>query len=132
MVGNVMNNAMTGLYAASKRLENSANNVANMGSTTSRINGETVNTPFKPQQVTQTSLSMGGVRADLRPVEPSSMSRYDPTNVAADAEGITEYPNVDLEEEIVNQQLASYDYKANLKSIEAYKEMTDELTDILA
>ena len=132
MLSSSMNIALTGLRAAETRLANSANNVANMQSTVSRIDGERVLEPFKAQQVTQTSLSTGGVRTDLRAVDPKSVPVYDPTNVAANEEGITQYPNVDLEEEIINQQIATYDFKANLNVIETTDEMMDDLLDIKA
>lgn len=124
--------AISGLQAASARLNNSANNVANIHSTTSNVGGERVMEAFKPQQVTQTSLSSGGVQADLRAVDPATVPVYDPENIAANEEGITEYPNVDLEEEVVNQQIAKYDYKANLKVIETADEMMEDLLDITA
>ena len=132
VIGNSTYIALSGMHAASKRLANSANNVANMHTTTSRIDGERVNQPFRPQQVTQTSLASGGVVTNLRGVEPASVSVPDASNVAADAEGITQYPNVDLEEEIVTQQIASYDFKANAKVISTENSMFEALLNMTA
>ncbi len=132
MVSAPINNAVSGLQASSLRLENSANNVANIASTVSRIDGERVLEPFRPQDVVQQNVEPGGVRAELRPREPASVPVFDPDNVAANAEGVTEFPNVDLEEEIIDQQIATYDFQANLRVIEAADEQAEELLNIVA
>lgn len=132
MVSAPINNAVSGLQASSLRLENSANNVANISSTVSRIGGERVLEPFQPQDVVQRNVEPGGVSAELRPREPASVPVFDPDNVAADAQGITEFPNVDLEEEIIDQQIATYDFQANLRVIEAADEQAEELLNIVA
>jgi flagellar basal-body rod protein FlgC len=127
-----LNIAVSGLFASSKRLDNSANNVANVSSTVSRVDGQRVMEPFKPQDVVQTSQISGGVSTDLRERDPASVPLYDPNNIAADADGITDYPNVNLEEEIITQQIAGYDFKANLKVIETTDEMSEDLLNIVA
>ena len=126
MITKTMNTALTGLNAASNRLHNSANNVANQHSTSQRVNGKVVQEAFEPKQVTQTSLESGGVRSDLKSTDPATIQ------VFQSGEGLVDYPNVDLEEEVVNQQLASYDFKANLKVIETADEMAEDLLDITA
>jgi len=39
-------------------------------------------------------------------------------------------PNVDLAQEVAQQKIATYDFKANLKVLEAQKKMDDSLLDI--
>ena len=129
MISSSMGIAVSGLMAASKRLDNSANNVANISSAS---NASTGREAFKPQQVTQTSLATGGVRSGLQASEPSSFAVYQPDSVQADAQGIVNYPNVSLEREVVDQQLAKYDYKANLKVIERTDDMMEDLLNITA
>lgn len=131
MISSILNTAVSGLKAAENRLYTSANNVANMHSTTSSVNGERVDEAYRAQRVVQTSAEPG-VRSDRVDVDPATIPVYDPTNVAADENGITEYPNVDLAQEVINQQIATYDFKANLKSIQAADEMAEELLDITA
>ncbi len=115
---------LSGLQAASKRLENSANNIANIHSTSSIVNGKRINAPFTPQRIDQVSLENGGVSTVSREVEPATIQ-------VADATGeLTEYPNINLEQEIVEQQIASYDYKANLRSIKTADENIQYLLDI--
>lgn len=124
--------ALSGLNAASTRLSASASNIANLQSTQTRRNGVTVNEPYTPVQVDQQSVAGGGTRAIVRPVPNPTVPVYDPSNAAADAEGIVQFPNVNLEEEVVNQVVAKYDFKANLQVIKTEKETTDSLLNILA
>lgn len=132
MIGSSFDTALSGLRAAELRLSNSANNVANQNSSTSRIDGERVAEPYRPMEVVQSSNATGGVRTELRPLEPASIPVYNPNDPAADAEGIALMPNVDLEEELVGQELSSYTFKANLKSLEAADKMVGSLLDIFA
>lgn len=127
-----INTALSGLTASSRRLAVSADNIANMQSTLSRRDGVTVSEPYAPQQVVQTSLSTGGVRADLQPVDPASVPVYDPSNPASDAGGMVQYPNVNLEEEIANQIVAKYDYMGNLKTLKTADEMMKSLLNIVS
>ena len=132
MISSAMNIAVSGLQASGKRMAVSANNVANMNSTLTSKNGQTVKEPFIAQQVNQTSLASGGVKATTRPVDPPYVEVYDADDAAAGENGVTKYPNVNLEEEVVNQITASYDYKANLKVIKRADEMMKSLLDIKA
>lgn len=127
MLSSALNTAISGLRASEIRLANSANNVANIQST-----GSAPGQTFQPSQVVQSSLAAGGVSTSLQAVDPATVPVNDPSNAAADENGITQYPNVNLEQEVVNQQIATYDFKANLKVIEKTDEMMDDLINILA
>lgn len=133
MISSTGSIAASGLQAASKRLANSANNIANQQSTFSQVNGETVAEAFRPSDIVQISNEpTGGVRTELRERDPATVPVYDPTNGAADAEGITQYPNVNTEQELIDQKFASYDFKANLKSFKAEDENLRAVLDIIA
>lgn len=124
----VLNVALSGLRAASERISNSANNVANQYSTSTLKDGEQVDTPFLPQDVVDLSQEAGGVVTSYKPKEPATQGVYDPTHADANAEtGVVEYPNVDIAEERVAQIEASQAYAANLRSIKAYDEMMSGL-----
>lgn len=127
MLSSALNTAVSGLRASEVRLANSANNVANIQST-----GQAPGQTFQPSQVVQSSVASGGVQTSLQAVTPATVPVNDPSNLAADANGITQYPNVNLEQEVVNQQIATYDFKANLKVIEKTDELTKSLLDIVA
>ena len=132
MFSAISSTALSGMQASQRRLANSADNIANIHSTQSRVNGQTVQEPFKPQEIQQTSLEQGGVRSVARQKDPATVAVYDPDNSAANADGLVDYPNVNLEQELVEQKVATYDYKANLKVLEAKDDMMEETLDILA
>ena len=117
--------SLSGLNAASKRLEVSANNIANQFSTKSTdANGNVTNTPYTPQRVDTISLSTGGVQAQANNVSPASTA-------APDAEGnLQQVPNVDQADQLVQQNIASYDFKANLKAIKVQDDIMKSLLDI--
>lgn len=130
---NVFGIAVSGMNAAQARLGNSANNVANLQSTSSLVNGERVERAYQATDVVQRSLEpTGGVKTSIRLRDPATVPAYLPDNPAADENGIVEFPNVNLEEEVVQQQIASYDFKANAKVIQTQDEMLDSLLDIKA
>ncbi len=119
--------SLSGLNASSKRLEVSANNIANQFSTKSAdSSGQVSDTPYTPQRVDTISLSSGGVAAQVNNINPASTA-------APDAEGnITQQPNVDQADQLVQLNIASYDFKANLKAIQAQDNNFKSLLDILS
>lgn len=130
---NVFGISLSGMNAAQVRLGNSANNIANLQSTSSVVNGQRVERAYQPTDVSQRSIEpAGGVETSLRPRDPATTPVFLPENPAADAEGIVEFPNVNLEQEVVQQQIASYDIKANAKVIKVQDEMMESLLDIKA
>ncbi len=120
-----IDSALSGLAAASRRVEVSANNIANQSSTSTQVNGVTTNQPFIPQDVVQISLGSGGVRSEVRDAS-------NPTSQQLGDDGIAETPNVDSADEMVKMQIASYDFKANLKTIQIYNRMQQNLLDMLS
>jgi flagellar basal-body rod protein FlgC len=126
-----LNAALSGLNAAERRIGVSANNIANLASTGRVENGETVNAPYQPQQVQQVSQEEGGVRTTLTTRDPSTVPVYNPNDPGANESGIVQLPNIDLAQEMVDMKIASYDFKANLKSFKAADNMTKSLLDII-
>jgi flagellar hook protein FlgE len=96
--------AMSGLNAASTRLNVSAHNIAN-----SQTPG------FKRQQVEQTALAQGGV------------------SVTVDSAGVAQsVPLASLAEDMVQQISAAYEFKANLKVIQTEQDLLGQLLDLRA
>lgn len=117
--------SVSGMNAAAARLAASAGNVANMHSTFRRESGQVVEEPYIPQDVMQSGIEpQGGVRAELRPRDPASVA------LPQSDGGVEDYPNVNLEEEIVTRDVAVYDYKANAKALKAADDMIASLLDI--
>lgn len=130
-MNSVIGTALSGMNAASLRLANSANNIANIQSTSRLEGGETVRSPYMPTDVVQSSIEpTGGVNASLRVRDPATVPVFSPDNPYADTDGVVQYPNVSLEEEVVETKIASYDYKANLKVLETQDDMMQSLLDI--
>ncbi len=126
-----MNTAFSGLNAAEKRISVSASNIVNAQSTKSVVGGESVDTPYTPLAVAQVS-TQDGVRAEATPKNPATLPVYNPDSPSADADGVVQMPNVDLAQEMVNMNIATYDFKANLNVIKKNDEMAQSLLDIVA
>jgi flagellar basal-body rod protein FlgC len=127
-----INNALSGLNAAGRRLENNANNIANQFSTSTILNGKQTDQPYTPTRVQSVSQENGGVRTVTTAQNPATMQMYDPTNPAANEDGLVTLPNVDTAQELVGQQIAAYDFKANLKTIQAADNLQKKLLDIIS
>lgn len=131
MAIDAINTALSGMFASSRSLAVSANNIANAQSTrTTDGKGNTVNSPYVPQQVNNTSVPGGGVATSLSDISPASVSFFAPDNIAADANGVTSFPNVNLEQETANQLFAANTYKANASIIKRENEAFQSLLDI--
>lgn len=112
----VLGTALSGMRAAEKRLEVSADNVAN--STTEGAKAKTTNAR---------ALDNGGVIVDVSFRDPATV-----TAPAIDGSGTVELPNTSLDEEAVTQIQAVSAFKANVSVIKAQKEMDQSLLDIQA
>lgn len=118
---NAIGIALSGLKAASKQVEASASNIANL---------QTADyTPITAQQTAQTDQSGqgAGVKSDFVPKTQPFTPSYDPDSPFANSDGYVNTPNVDLAEEAVNMTVASTAYKASVSVIETVQDMTKEL-----
>jgi flagellar basal-body rod protein FlgC len=122
--------SLSGMNAAATRIANSANNVANIQSTSTDKNGGTTKEAYRPTDIVSLSQEAGGVKTIVKERNNPTISVAAPDSPNADNNGTIEVPNVDLSRELVEQKMATYDYKANLKALEAQKEMDDVLLDI--
>ena len=107
-MGNAMNIAVSGIQAASLRVEAAASNIVNMDSA-----------GYQPVSVAQSPTSDGGVSASLQP--PTSLLAYNPAY--ANMQDMAAKPNVDLATEIVNLKLASHSFRASIQANKAASEM---------
>lgn len=123
-------NALSGYQNAAKRIDVSAANIANQFSTVKTAGNSVSNEPYTPLKVVSVSQQDGGVGTEVAPRDPATLKRYDPENPNADENGVAEVPNVDIAEEMVNQIIASYDAKANLKTIKVENDLLQSTLDI--
>lgn len=129
MIG-AISTALSGLFAASKRAEASASNIAN-ASTAGSLDPASANQPYNALTTVQTASPGGGVTATNIPKSPGIVNAYSPDSPFANADGLVGAPNVDLSEEIVNLKLAEVSYKANIASLKTAQEMSEELGRLL-
>lgn len=125
---NTISIALSGLNAATNKLNATASNIANV--TTGGSLEDSNNAPYDALTTTQSTLDNGGVRSAVvsarRPFVPS----YAPDSPFANAQGLIGTPNVDLAEEAVNLSLAEITYKANISTLKTADELTEELLNI--
>ena len=108
--------ALTGLQAFGTKLKSNGNNIAN-----ANTDG------FKKTRVTNTTVEPQGVKAQITRVSSPGTSVFQETS---SGEEPVELSNVDLATELVDMNLNSTLYKANLKTIESVNDMTGALLDL--
>jgi flagellar basal-body rod protein FlgC len=128
--------ATSGMAAATRRLEVSARNVANVLSAGPLPSADASVTAsfsaYVPLRVDQVETAGGGTAANVSPVSPSHVPAYDPNAPYADANGMVATPNVDLADEIVQQMVARYTFAANAGVMRTNADMMKSLLDIKA
>lgn len=108
-------NSLAGLRAAQQRAAVAAQNVSNANTK-----------KFKALDFTQTADSSGTVSGKVSYRTPATVKTLD-------GEGNeVELPNVDLNEEVLNGQIAVNDFQANAKVLKTAKDLQQNLIDILA
>lgn len=122
-----INIGISGLQAATARLNASAANIANF--TTSGSLTDPDNAPYTPQDVTYQSQGDGGVLANTVSRDPAFVPAFDADSPFADENGFIGVPNISLSSEIVNLKLAELSYKANIQTIETSSDLFEELLD---
>jgi flagellar basal-body rod protein FlgC len=128
--------ALTGMNVATLRAEVAARNIVNSLSAGSDPNAaplasETLagSRAYQPQRVLAYSIPGGGVGGRTEPITPSTYPAYDPTNPAADENGVVQYPNVSLESEFAQLTLAVTSYKASAEVLKTIDETMGALLD---
>lgn len=110
--------ALSALQAYGKRLQNNANNVANMNTE-----------GFKKGRVLLSEQQPQGVRAQHEKVKVAGPQIMEETS-----EGfrMIEQSNVDLSEELPEMMVNQHAFHANIKSLQAADEMMESLLDLKA
>jgi flagellar basal-body rod protein FlgC len=118
--------ALSGLNAATLRVQAAANNLANARSN-GAVRGEAGPEPYTPLEVHQQAVATGGVAAQLAPSSREPLLTYDPNAPYANAEGFVASPDIDPADEVVALAMATYSFSANLAVIRTESEMMDAL-----
>jgi flagellar basal-body rod protein FlgC len=125
-----INTALSGLNAATQRLDVAAANIANSQDTAPLAPKPGQPKPYQPLDVVQSTAPGGGTQTSLRPVAPPSAAIFDPGSPFADQNGLVAAPNVDPARELVNASIAQFSYDANLKVIATARKTQGYLLDI--
>jgi flagellar basal-body rod protein FlgC len=129
--------ALSGMSAATRRLDVSASNVANAMSTGALPNADgtlPAGAPpaYAPIEVVQTASAGGGTQTAVTTTTPSTTAVSNPQAPFANQNGLVATPNVDLSQEMVSQMLASYSFAANAAVMTAADRMTKTVLNITA
>ena len=127
--------AVSGLNAATLRLQVAASNIANAstdGPLADAPNPENFPPAYSALRVNQTEDAGGGTSATVANRSPATVATFDPSAPYADNRGMVASPNVDLANELVATLIARLSYAANAKVIRADAQMSAALFDITA
>jgi len=113
-----IHSALSGLQALTTKIENNANNVAN-------LNTE----GFKKDRVVLSTQTPQGVQAVVEQVDTPGPFVAEQTDQGVE---MVEQSNVDLSEEFPEMMLNAQGYKANLKTLQAADDMMQTVLDIKA
>jgi flagellar basal-body rod protein FlgC len=127
-----ISSALTGLAAATRRLEASANNIANANSYGSIPASDAAEQrdAYLPVRVEQSSAPGGGTATGDRYVRPAYIPVFDTSSAFSNSDGLVAAPNVDIASEIIEQIGAEQSFEANLKSVQSISDMVKKLYDL--
>jgi flagellar basal-body rod protein FlgC len=129
---NGISSALSGLAAASRRLEASANNIANINSDGSIPASDAAERrdAYQPVRVEQSSAPDGGTTTSDRFVRPPYIPVLDTSSAFANSDGLVAAPNVDVTSEYTEQISTLQSFEANLKSIQSISDLVKKLYDL--
>lgn len=120
--------AISGLKAQGKQMKVISSNVAN-ARTSDVGNGE----PYRRLTATfKTDDDLGGVEVDQIVTDMSDFLKVlDPGNPLADQDGYVAMPNVSLPVEMINMNIATKMYQANVAILKRYQQMLETTLELL-
>ena len=125
-----MSIARSGLDAATRRLEVSASNIANLRTTGPAPGADGTTTAYRALTVRQTDATGGGVLSEIVPRDPGWTVEPGPGDPNADARGLVAAPNVDLVTETSDLLMARIGYAAAAEVMKVADDMQKTATDM--
>ncbi len=116
--------------AASKKVSVAASNIAN-ADTVASTNASDSNQAYSAKTTQDVSVAGGGVNTVVLNRTPAFVPSYEPDSPFADAKGLVNSPNVNLDEELINTKVAENSYKANVMVLKTSLQMQDTLQKAL-
>ncbi len=120
--------AISGIRAQGRQMKAISSNVAN-ARTSDAGNGE----PYRRLEATfKTDDDLGGVEIDQIVTDMSEFLKVlDPGNPMADQNGYVSMPNVNLPDEMINMNIATKMYQANIAVLKRYQQMLETTLELL-
>jgi len=120
--------AVSGIRAQGRQMKEISSNIAN-ARTSDAGNGE----PYRRHEATfTTDGDMGGVKIDEIATDMSDFLKVlDPGNPMADENGYVAMPNVSLPVEMINMNIATKMYQANVAILKRYQQMLETTLELL-
>ena len=120
--------AISGLKAHNKQVEVISSNIAN-ARTTNAGKGE----PYRRlEALFKSDGDLGGVELDkILPDMGDFLRVFDPGNPLADEDGYVAMPNVNLPVEMINLNIATRVYQANVAVLKRYQRMVETTLELL-
>jgi flagellar basal-body rod protein FlgC len=117
--------ALSGIAAATLKLNASASNLANANDTSALgSNG------YQPTQVDNSAVPGGGVLAQAVTLKPGTTIIYDPTSAAANARGYAQAPEIDPISQTSNMLAAGAAFAFSVKVLNAANKDEQTLLDL--
>lgn len=137
MVSAITGAALSGLQSAEKRIQHSAEAIAANGAKASfeiqQKSASVSAAESTPQTLPQVGLAENGVGATDSATKQRTVPEFDPNKIGGQgAASQTNQPNLTTENALLQQKIATYDYKANLKTLKAADNITKNLLDIVS
>jgi flagellar basal-body rod protein FlgC len=134
-MSSILSIAVSGISAASERLQDSASNVANADSDGPLPSADPAiqaqyPQAYMPKEVNQVETAGGGTKAVVSNVQPGAVPAYDPTAPYADQNGMVAEPNVNYTTQAMQQLTARYDMVFNVYVARVYSRLMKSLVDI--
>ncbi len=129
----VLGIGVSGLQAASRRIEVSARNIVNadsVGTPADTTDARQPTAAYRPERVVQTSVAGGGVDARTVALDPATHREFRPDHPAAGGSGLVDAPNVDLAREVVEQISARVAYEASAKLVQTADGLLKTVLDL--
>jgi flagellar basal-body rod protein FlgC len=120
--------AISGLRAQGKQMEVISSNVVN-ARTSDAGKGE----PYRRLEAAfKSDGDLGGVKLDeILPDMSDFLRVFDPSNPQADKDGYVAMPNVKLPVEMINLNIATRVYQANVAVLKRYQQMVENTLELL-
>lgn len=125
--------ALSGMMAASTRLQVAAGNIANASSSgplPGAANAADYPAAYAARRVDTVEIQGGGTRAIVRDASPGTVPSSDPNAPYADGNGMVASPNVDIASEAVDVMSARLSFAMNAFVVRTESQMMKSLFDI--